>query len=85
MPGGNKFTAEQIIGKLREAEVALAQGKTVPVRDTLGRDVVTQRRARRVLGQTRNMRPRKAYVPEDEPQLVKRIAWLATASCRYGF
>lgn len=30
MPGGNKFTAEQIIGKLREAEVALAQGKTVP-------------------------------------------------------
>ena len=25
-----KFTAEQIIGKLREAEVGLAQGKTVP-------------------------------------------------------
>ena len=29
MPRGKKFTAEQIIGKLREAE--LAQGKTVPV------------------------------------------------------
>jgi hypothetical protein len=30
MPQGKKFTAEQIIGKLREAEVGLAQGKTVP-------------------------------------------------------
>ena len=30
MPRGKKFTAEQIIGKLREAEVRLAQGKTVP-------------------------------------------------------
>jgi hypothetical protein len=30
MPRGKKFTAEQIIGKFREAEVGLAQGKTVP-------------------------------------------------------
>ena len=30
MPPGKKFTAEQIIGKLREAEVGLAQLKTVP-------------------------------------------------------
>ena len=30
MPRGKKFTAEQIIGKLREAEVGLDQGKTVP-------------------------------------------------------
>jgi putative transposase len=30
MPRGKKFTAEQIIGKLREAEVGLAQGKTLP-------------------------------------------------------
>ncbi len=29
-PRGKRFTAEQIIGKLREAEVGLAQGKTVP-------------------------------------------------------
>jgi hypothetical protein len=37
MPRGNKFTAEQIIGKLRGAEVGLAQGKTVPeVVRTLG-------------------------------------------------
>jgi transposase-like protein len=30
MPRGKKFTAEQIIGKLREAEVELSRGKTVP-------------------------------------------------------
>ena len=30
MPRGKKFTAEQIIGKLRETEVGLAQGTTVP-------------------------------------------------------
>ncbi len=30
MPRGKKFTAEQITGKLREAEVELARGKTVP-------------------------------------------------------
>jgi hypothetical protein len=30
IPRGRKFYAEQIIGKLREAEVGLAQGKTVP-------------------------------------------------------
>jgi hypothetical protein len=30
MPREKKFAAEPIIGKLREAEVGLAQGKTVP-------------------------------------------------------
>ena len=30
MPRGKKVTAEQIIGKLRETEVGLALGKTVP-------------------------------------------------------
>jgi hypothetical protein len=30
MPLAKKFTAEQIIGKLRKAEVGLAHGKTVP-------------------------------------------------------
>jgi hypothetical protein len=30
MPRGKKFTAEQIIGKLHQAEVGLAQGKTGP-------------------------------------------------------
>ena len=31
MPRGKKFTAEQVTGKLCEAEVGLVQGKTVPV------------------------------------------------------
>jgi putative transposase len=30
MPRGQKFKAEEIIGKLREAEVHLARGKKVP-------------------------------------------------------
>lgn len=30
MPRGKTFTAEQINGKLREAEVGLAQGETLP-------------------------------------------------------
>jgi Transposase len=30
MPRGKKFTGEQIIGKLREAEVELSRGKKVP-------------------------------------------------------
>jgi transposase-like protein len=30
MPPGKKFPAEQIIGKLREAEVELSRGKQVP-------------------------------------------------------
>jgi putative transposase len=30
MPRGKKFTAERIIGELREAEAGLARGKTVP-------------------------------------------------------
>jgi transposase-like protein len=29
MPRGKKFTAEQIIGKLREAEVEISKGQTV--------------------------------------------------------
>jgi transposase InsO family protein len=129
-----KFTAEQIIGKLREAEVGLAQGKTVPkvvrklgvteqtyyrwkreygglrmdqakrlkdlekenarlkrrqtvehVRDTLGRDEVTERRACRVLGQARNTQRWKASVADDERQLVKRIVWMTREYGRYGY
>ncbi len=30
MPRGKKFKTEEIVAKLREAEVALAQGKRVP-------------------------------------------------------
>jgi transposase InsO family protein len=55
------------------------------VRDMLGRDVVTERRACRVLGQARNTQRRKARVADDEPQLVKRIVWMASEYGRYGY
>ena len=55
------------------------------VRDTLGRDVVTERRACRVLGQARNTQRRKSCIADDEPLLVKRIAWMATEYGRYGY
>jgi len=53
------------------------------VRDTLGRDLVTERGACRVLGQARNTQRRKACVADDEPQLVERIVWIATEYGRY--
>ena len=55
------------------------------IRDTLGRDVVTERRACRVLGQARNTQRRKAHVADDEPLLVKRIVWMASEYGRYGY
>jgi len=51
----------------------------------LGRDMVTERRACRVLGQARNTQRRKACVANDEPQLVKRIVWMAREYGRYGY
>ena len=53
--------------------------------DTFGRDVVTKRRACRVLGQARNTQRRKACVADDEPQLVKRIVWIASEYGWYGY
>ena len=51
MPRGKKFTAEQIIGKLREAEVGLARGKTVPeVVRKLGVTEQTHERRKREYG-----------------------------------
>jgi len=51
----------------------------------LGRDAVTERRACRVLGQARNTQRRKASVADDEPQLVRRIVWMARKYGRYGY
>jgi type III secretion system FlhB-like substrate exporter len=52
MPRGKKVMAEQIIGKLREAEVGLAQGKTVPkVVRKLGVTEQCQRVIRRALAE----------------------------------
>ena len=55
------------------------------MRDMLGRDEVTERRACRVLGQARNTQRRKASVADDEPRLVKRIVWMASEYGRYGY
>jgi len=55
------------------------------VRDMLGRDEVTERRACRVLGQARNTQCRKTSVAGDEPRLVKRIVWMASEYGRYGY
>ncbi len=55
------------------------------VRDALGRDQVSERRACRVLGQPRSTQRRAPLVPDDEPRLVKRMIELATQYGRYGY
>ena len=55
------------------------------VRDQLGCQRVSERRACKVLGQPRSTQRRKAYVSDDEPLLVKRIIELASEYGRYGY
>jgi len=55
------------------------------VRDSLGREKVSQRRACSVLGQGRSTQRRKAHVPDDEPKLLRRMTELATRYGRYGY
>ncbi|QDT45220.1 IS2 transposase TnpB [Gimesia alba] len=55
------------------------------VRNTLGPDIVSERRACRVLGQPRSTQRREPYIPDDEPRLVKRMIELATQYGRYGY
>jgi transposase InsO family protein len=55
------------------------------VRDALGREVVSERRACQVLGQSRATQRREPHVPEDEPALVKRMIELAEQYGRYGY
>jgi transposase InsO family protein len=55
------------------------------VRDALGREVVSQRRACQVLDQPRATQRRKPHVPDDEPALVKRMTELAEQYGRYGY
>jgi putative transposase len=55
------------------------------VRDALGREVVSERRACQVLGQARATQRRQRAVPSDEPRLVKRMIELATMYGRYGY
>jgi transposase InsO family protein len=55
------------------------------VRDALGRDAVSERRACQVLGQPRSTQRRDAHVPDGEPALVRRMVELATEYGRYGY
>lgn len=59
------------IGKLL---IPLKRRRTVEhMRDTLGTDRVSKRRAGHVLGQSRSTQRRQVHVPEDEPRLVRRM------------
>ena len=55
------------------------------VRDALGRDRVSERRACRVVGQARSTQRRAHHIPSDEPPLVKRMIELACQYGRYGY
>ncbi len=73
MPRGKKCTAEQIIGKLREAEVGLAQGKTVPeVVRKLGVTEQTYYRWKREYGGLRTDQAKRLKDLEKENARLKR-------------
>jgi transposase InsO family protein len=55
------------------------------VREALGPDRVSQRRACQVLGQWRSTQRRAPAVPDDEPRLVARMVELASQYGRYGY
>ena len=74
MPRGKKFTAEQIIGKLREAEVGLAQGKTVPeVVRKFGVIEQTYYRRKRGYGGLRTDQAKRLKDLEKENSRLKRL------------
>jgi transposase-like protein len=74
MPGGRKFTAEQIIFKLREAEVELARVRTVPemVRK-LGVTEQTYYRWQREYGGLRTDQAKRLKDLEKENARLKRL------------
>ena len=55
------------------------------VRERLGEERVSERRACRVLGQARSTQRREAVVREDEDRLVARMVELACKYGRYGY
>ena len=55
------------------------------VREVLGRDVVSERRACRVLGQVRSTQRSQPVVADDDARLRKRIVELASEYGRYGY
>ena len=74
MPRGKKHTAEQIIGQLREAEVELARGKTVPeVVRKLGVTEQTYYRWKREYGGLRTDQAKRLKDLERENARLKRL------------
>ena len=55
------------------------------VRERLGTERVSERRACRVLGQVRSTQRRDRQIPDDEARLVARMVELATQYGRYGY
>ena len=55
------------------------------MRNALGKDQVSERRACRILGQPRSTQRRQPHVPNDEPRLVRDMIRLATQYGRYGY
>ena len=55
------------------------------VREILGRELVSARRACQVLGQPRATQRRQRVVLNDAPRLVERMVELATRYGRYGY
>ena len=66
-----RFTTEQIIGLLREAEVRLSQGQAIGTVTVVGQPRATQRR--------------HLKTPDDEAALTADIVRLATRYGRYGY
>ena len=55
------------------------------VRERLGAERVSERRACRVLGQVRSTQRRERHSPDDEARLVAEMVELATRYGRYGY
>lgn len=55
------------------------------MRDVLGEETVSERRACQVLGQTRSTQCRARQVPDDEAALTARIVAIASQYGRYGY
>jgi transposase-like protein len=73
MPKQN-YTAEQIISKLREAEVLISQGKTIPeVSKALGISDVTYYRWRKEYGGLRTDQAQRLKELEVENNRLKRL------------
>ena len=85
------YTPEQIINKLREAEIHINQG--IPIAEASRKIGITEQtyyRWRREYGglrieQARKTQRRMPYAKDEEMRLVERIIALATQYGRYGY